>query len=78
MTPKQYITQITAEDMRELSAVTNLKAGWLIRIDKNEDGVTISVDQTALALAINGFIRNRGGQVNAVVAANEISFDPPY
>lgn len=76
MTPKQYITQITAEDMRELSAVTNLKPGWLIRIDKNGDGVTISVDETALALAINGFVRNFGTQVNASDCTTK-SFNPP-
>lgn len=77
MTPKRYITQITAEDMRELSAVTNLKTGWLIRIDKNEGGITIGVDQTALALAINGFIKNGGAQVNASDCTTK-SFNPPY
>lgn len=76
MMPKEYITQITTEDMRELAAVTNLKPGFLIRIDKEGDGIKISVDQTALALALNGFFRNGGMRTNAANCTN-ISFEPP-
>ena len=76
MTPKQYITQITAEDMRELSAVTNLKPGFLIRIDRDGDSIKIGIDETALALAINGFARNGGTSASAANATN-ISFNPP-
>ena len=76
MTPKQYITQITAEDMRELSAVTNLKPGFLIRIDRDGDSIKIGIDETAFAQAINGFIRNGGAQGNAL-NATQTSFTPP-
>ena len=76
MTPKEYITQITAEDMRELSAVTNLKPGFLIRIDRDGDSIKIGIDESALARAINGFVRNGGTSVSAA-NATKTSFDPP-
>ena len=78
MKAKRYITQITAEDMRELAAVTNLKPGFLIRIDKGVDGVKISIDQKALALALNGFYRNGGMDTPDLTAATQTPFNPPY
>ena len=76
MTPKNYITQINAEDMRELAALTNLQPGFLVRIEKTPDGVRIGIDKTALALALNGFFRNGGMQTSAANCTN-VSFDPP-
>ena len=76
MKAKKYITQLTASDMKELAAATNLEAGFLIRIDKEQDKITISVDQKALALALNGFFRNGGMQTYAENCTN-IPFDPP-
>lgn len=76
MTPKKYITQLSQNDMKELAAVTNLEAGFLIRIDRDQDKIKISVDQTALALALNGFFRNGGMQTYANNCTN-IPFDPP-
>jgi hypothetical protein len=76
MTPKKYITQLSQNDMKELAAVTNLEAGFLIRIDRDQDKIKISVDQTALALALNGFFRNGGMQTYAENCTN-IPFDPP-
>lgn len=76
MTPKKYITQITGEDMKELAQVTNLEPGFLIRIDKSQGKVKISVDENALALAINGFIRNGGANMDSASCVN-VPFDPP-
>ena len=76
MTPKKYITQITGEDMKELAQVTNLEPGFLIRIDKSQGKVKISIDENALALAINGFFRNGGCNTNAANCVN-VPFESP-
>ncbi len=76
MTPKKYITQLTGEDMKELAQATNLEPGFLIRIDRSQGKIKISVDEKALALAINGFYRNGGAQASAADCVN-VPFDPP-
>lgn len=76
MTPKKYITQLTGEDMKELAQATNLEPGFLIRIDRSQGKIKISVDEKALALAINGFYRNGGAQESAADCVN-VPFDPP-
>lgn len=76
MTTKKYITQLTAEDLREIANATNPQPGFLINIEKSKDGLKISVDPKALALAINGFIRNGGAARNANDCVG-VSFDPP-
>ena len=76
MTPKKYITQVTAEDMKELAAVTNLEPGWLVSIDKSQGKIRIGIDPNALAMAINGFFRNGGCNTNAANCVN-VPFDPP-
>lgn len=76
MTPKKYITQLTGEDMKELAQATNLEPGFLIRIDRSQGKIKISVDEKALALAINGFYRNGGAQASAAHCVN-VPFDPP-
>ena len=76
MTPKKYITQLTGEDMKELARATNLEPGWLIRIDKSQGKIKISIDENALALAINGFYRNGGCNTNAENCV-AVPFEPP-
>lgn len=76
MKPKRYVTQLTAEDMRELAAATNLEAGWLVKIERNGDTVKIGIDEKALALAMNGFYRN-GGIMTAAANCTTVSFNPP-
>ena len=76
MTPKKYITQLTGEDMKELAQVTNLEPGFLIRIEKSQGKLKIGIDENALALAINGFIRNGGAGTSAANCVN-VSFEPP-
>ena len=76
MTPKKYITQLTGEDMKELAQVTNIEPGFLIRIDKSQGKFKISIDENALALAINGFFRNGGCNTNAENCVN-VPFEPP-
>lgn len=76
MKAKKYITQLTRRDMQEIARATNLEAGWLIRIDKDQDTIKISVDQTALAMAINGFVRNGGTSASSADCVN-VPFDPP-
>jgi len=76
MTPKKYITQLTGEDMKELAQMTNLEPGFLIRIDKSQGKVKISIDENALALAVNGFFRNGGCNTDAENCL-AVPFEPP-
>lgn len=76
MRPKKYITQLTGEDMKELAQAANLEPGFLIRIDKSQGKVKISIDENALALAMNGFFRNGGCNTNAAGCVT-VPFDPP-
>lgn len=72
----QYITELTREDLAELAAAVDPVPGFCIRITKEGGRLKIGIDETALALAINGFIRNGGAQTNASGAVN-VSFNPP-
>lgn len=76
MTPKKYLTQITAQDLKELAQVTNIEPGWLVSIDKSQGKIRIGIDPNALAMAINGFFRNGGTNTNATNCVN-VPFDPP-
>lgn len=76
MKGKRYITQITAQDMKELEQLTNMEPGWLIRIDKSQGKLQIGIDPNALAQAINGFVRNGGANTTAANCVN-VPFDPP-
>lgn len=77
MTPKKYITQLTGADLKELAAVTKLEPGFLVRIDKTPEGcIKIGIDESALALALNGFFRNGGMQCYADYCT-QVSFNPP-
>ncbi len=76
MTEKDYITQLSRQDLKELAGLTNLEAGFCLRIDRNDGKWKIGIDESALALAINGFIRNGGGTATAV-NCTKISFNPP-
>ena len=71
-----HITQLTKHDLQEIANATDPQAGFCINIEKSNDGIKISVDQKALALAINGFIRNGGAETNANDCVS-ISFNPP-
>ena len=73
---KKYITQLTANDLMEIANATDPQPGFLINIEKSKDGLKFSIDQKALALAINGFIRNGGATTNAAGCVG-VSFDPP-
>ena len=73
---KSFIFQLTKEDLREIANATNPKPGFGINIEKTKDGIQISIDKQALALAINGFYRNGGCATTAANCVN-IPFDPP-
>lgn len=71
-----YIFQLSKDDLREIANAVDPKPGFCINIEKTKDGILISLDKTALALAINGFYRNGGCTTSAANCVN-ISFDPP-
>ena len=76
MREKDYITQLSKEDMKELTALTNIESGFLVRIDKIGGKIKIGIDESALALAINGFFRN-GGCNTTANNCTAVSFNPP-
>ena len=76
MREKDYITQLSKEDMKELAALTNIESGFLVRIDKTGGKIKIGIDESALALAINGFFRNGGCNTNAA-SCTAVPFNPP-
>lgn len=73
---KQYVTQLTGADLDELAELTEMEPGFCIRIERTGDKIIIGIDKSALALAINGFIRNGGANTSAS-GCTDISFDPP-
>lgn len=75
MNEKKYITQLTAEDLRELFAAANPVAGFCIRIEKTDGALKIGIDENALRLAINGFVRNGGTLTDAAGCVN-VSMNP--
>ena len=60
MDEKQYITQITKEDLREIRAATNPTPGFMIRVEKTPGELKISVDENALKIGIVALLRNLG------------------
>lgn len=72
----KHITELTREDLQEIAAATSPVPGFCIRIEKSQGQLKISVDENALRMAINGFIRNGGGVASSADAQN-ISFNPP-
>lgn len=60
MQEKKYITQLTAEDLRELSAASNPTPGFMMRVEKTPGELKLSIDENALKIGIIGFLRNIG------------------
>lgn len=60
MEAKNYITQITKEDLRELAAATNPTPGFMIRVEKAPGELKISVDESSLKIGIVALLRNLG------------------
>lgn len=71
-----YLFQLSKEDLREIANAANPQPGFCIEIQKTKDGVTIALDKTALALALNGFYK-RGGLAATAAECVNIPFDPP-
>ena len=71
-----HITELTRKDLQEIAAAVDPLPGFCIRIEKENGRLKIGIDQNALALAINGFIRNGGAQANAADCTS-VPFDPP-
>ena len=72
----KYITELTREDLAEIAAEVDPVPGFCISITREGERIKIGIDENALAMAINGFIRNGGAQKSAAAAVN-VSFNPP-
>lgn len=53
----KYITQITAEELREVAAAANTHGGDLVIVNRQEDGLEISVDMQQLRDFVQRVIR---------------------
>ena len=57
---KKYLSQITKKDLEEIAAAANIYPGPGINIDRNPDGLCISVDIDQLRRWIWCYVRNEG------------------
>lgn len=55
---KRHITQISRADLQEIAAATNPTPGFMIRVEKSQGELKISVDENALKVGIFAFLRN--------------------
>lgn len=76
MTKKDYFFQLTKNDLEDIAKATDPKPGFCVKIENTADGIKIGLDENALKLAINGFIRNGGGSMSSADCVN-VPFDPP-
>lgn len=76
MTKKDYFFQLTKKDLEDIAKATDPKPGFCVKIENTADGIKIGLDENALKLAINGFIRNGGGSMSSADCVN-VPFDPP-
>lgn len=72
----KHITELTRNDLRDIEAAVSPVPGFCIRIEKTQGQLKISIDENALRLAINGFIRNGGANMDSASCVN-VPFDPP-
>lgn len=59
----EYVTQLTREDLKEIAQACNLESGIGIVIERREDSIRISVDQSQLKRWMWNFYRNGGPAV---------------
>lgn len=57
---KRFVTQLSRDDLREIAAATSPTPGLLIRIDKSQGDLKISIDENAFKIAVFAFMRNLG------------------
>lgn len=57
---KRHITQISRADLQEIAAATNPTPGFMIRVEKSQGELKISVDENALKIGVFAFLRNLG------------------
>lgn len=58
MNEKNYVFQLTRNDMKEIAAATNPKPGFMVRIEKTQGEIKISIDENALKIGVFAFLRN--------------------
>lgn len=73
MTPnKRYITQISKDDLREIAAAANMKAGDGIELVPDPSGIIVRIDKEQLKRWIWTFWKNGGLNANANVSETSI------
>jgi len=56
---KQYITQITSEDLKEIAEAANIHGSDGIILSKDGDGLAVSIDKQALRMWVNEIIKGK-------------------
>ena len=75
---KQYITQITAEELKKMLAMANVQVGDGISIEEREGGLTIGIDKQRLKVMLWSFCVRAGVPIRiSLYNAYSISLDPP-
>ena len=78
MTDKQYITQITAEELRKMLAMANVEVGDGISIEEHDGGLTIAIDKTQLKVMMWSFCVRAGVPIGiSLYDTYSLSLDPP-
>lgn len=60
-----HITGLRRQDLEEIARATNLKRGFAIKIEKEDDGIRISLDENDIKRLVWMFNQNGGFQVPA-------------
>lgn len=65
MKEKQYITQLTRQDMKEIAAAANLTPGLGLEVERREGALVIGISELALKRMIWTFYKNGGFAASA-------------
>lgn len=70
---KEYITQISADDLREIAQAANLRQGVGVRVDRVRDALEVSISQEAFKRMVYIFCRQ--AWPNVCVEISEDAFN---
>ena len=78
MNNKKYITQITADDLRKILRMANVKIGDGLEIAEDENGPVIQINQQRLKVMMWSFCVRAGVPIGCTLYETySIPLDPP-
>lgn len=69
----KYITQLSANDIEKMIKAGNMKSGYGILIEQTDEGLTISLDQKAVAQVIWNYISVATTAANTVTLKDVVN-----